>query len=254
MDKRSDRGVALFISVLLHSLFVLLPWQETSPPLAVSSPPTPPTSPISIVDASQIPTLPAESQPLPTVPSSPPALDAPITETNDSPIEEPAPPAPEVVPYSDPVPETTPPVVPSTPNSVTPADAAKIAADWEHLVGYLEEQDDGLEFYDLLGIFSTFGKPGQVNQFFDENNQPKLDVFSFYHFTKQTPEQVLQAVVKPEITSNTGFEHQLQEDFSAGQAYQLSQGEMLRYLIIVRLNEGSGSVLILSHSLPGLEP
>ncbi|MBT9317803.1 hypothetical protein [Leptothoe spongobia] len=58
----------------------------------------------------------------------------------------------------------------------------------------------------------------------------------------------------PELISNTGFDPQPQENFPAGLAYQLLQGEMLRYLIIVRLNEGSGSVLLLSESLPGLEP
>ena len=56
----------------------------------------------------------------------------------------------------------------------------------------------------------------------------------------------------PEVTSNTGFDVQRQENVTAGLTYQLSQGDMLRYFIIVPLNERSGSVLILSNSLPGL--
>jgi|GEM_PF-6655806 len=297
MDKKSDRGVALFISVLLHSLLLLFPWQEKPRPLPVSSTPT---SSISVVEASQLPTLPAsESQPLSAVPSSPPPTpavplsppvaipvdppadltpDDPITETSDSPIDEPAPeaapyadltpddpitetsdspidePAPEAAPYSDSVPAATPSAVPSTPTSVTPTDEAKIAADWENLVGHLQRQNEGFESFTLLDIFNFFGEPEQANQFFDENNQPKLDVSSFYHFPEQTPEQVLQTVVMPELTSNTGFELQPRENFPAGLVYQLLQGEMLRYLIIVRLNERSGSVLMLSDSLPGLEP
>lgn len=254
MDKKSNR-LALFISVLLHSLLVFFPWKEKPRPLAESSPPE---NSIPIVDLSHLSTPPvSEAQPLPTVPSrpsapavsnSPPvatpvdlAPEAPITETSDSSIGEPAPEAdltPEV-----PIPET----------SDSPIDEAKIAADWENLAGYLGEQDDGFEFYDLLGIFRDFGEPEQVNQFFDENNQPKLDVSSFYLFPEQTPEQVLQTVVIPELTSNTDFDLQLQENVSAGLAYQLSQGEMLRYLIIVQLNERSGSVLMLSDSLQGLE-
>lgn len=275
MDKKRDRGVALFISVLLHGLLALLPWQELqqerSRPLAVSSPPA---SPISVVDASHLPTLPAsESQPLPAASSSLPIPDAPIPETIDSPIDEPAPeaswtpdapasetidslidePALETVPDSNPVPAEGPSAVPSTPTPVTPADEAKFAADWEHIVGYLEDQDEGFGFT-LFEIFDYFGKTEQVNQFFDANKQPKLDVSSFSHFPEQTPEQVLQTEVIPEINSNTGFELQPQENFAAGRAYQLLQGEMLRYLIIVRLREDEGSVLMLSESLAGLEP
>ncbi|MEO1403052.1 MAG: hypothetical protein AAFV72_17635 [Cyanobacteria bacterium J06635_1] len=274
MDKKRDRGVMLFISVLLHGLLALLPWQEPwqkkSRSLAVS---LTPVSPISIVDASQLPTLPAsESQPAPSsppapaVPVSPPAdppwaADAPIPETSDGaePAPEAAPDAgwtadasiPETSDGAEPAPEAAP---DSDPTSVTPADEeAKIAADLEQFVGYLKDQDKGFGFT-LFEIFDLFGESEeQVNQFFDENNQPKLDVSSFYHFPEQTPEQVLQTVVMPELTSNTGFDPQPQENVSAGLAYQLLQGEMLHYLIIVRLREGEGSVLMLSESLPGLE-
>ena len=291
MDKKRERGVAIITSILLHSLLALLPWQEKPRPLAMSSTPASPSSPanpsspasrISVVDASQLPTLPAlESQPLPAAPSSPPvpspAVDppadltpeppipetseplldelppetapdadltpeAPIPETNDSPI---GGPAPEVPPGSDPVPATT-------TSTVTPADE-EAKADWDHLVGYLQEQEEGFESFSLLDIFNFFGEPEQVNQFFDENNQPKLDVSSFHLFSEQIPEQVWEMVM-PELASNTGFDLQPQENFASGLAYQLLQGEMLRYLIIVKLNEDSGSVLMLSDSLPELEP
>ncbi|ESA35756.1 hypothetical protein N836_10480 [Leptolyngbya sp. Heron Island J] len=273
MDKKRNRGVTLFISVLLHSLLALLPWQEKSRPLVVSSTPT---GPISIVDASQLPTLStSESQlsppspPSPAVPRSPPAdspwaADAPLPETSDSPE-----PAPEVVPDVDspwaadaPLPETSDspePALDAAPNnnstSVTSAEEeAKIAADWEHLVNYLQGQNEGLEKSDPLQIFNLFGEPGQVNQFFDENSQPKFDDSSFSHFLTQTPEQVWQTVVMPELMSTTDFDLQLQENFSAGLAYQLLQGEMVRYLIIVKLSEGNGSVLMISESLPELDP
>ncbi|MDB9526297.1 hypothetical protein PN498_09895 [Oscillatoria sp. CS-180] len=280
MDKKRDRGVALFLSVLLHSLLALFPWQEKPRPLMVSSIPASPISParpVSVVDASQLPTLPApKSQPLPAVPSRPPASDPP-PETNDTPTSEPASkaapranlpsdapipetsnspvdkPVSEITPDSDTVPAATPSPVPSTPTSVMPGDEAQTVADWENLVGYFKDQDEGFEDTPLLDIFTLFGESGQVNQFFDENNQPKLVVSSYYLFPTQTPEQVLQTVVIPEITNNTGFDLQPQENFSAGRAYQLLQGEMLRYLIIVRLNEGSGSILMLSESLSGLE-
>ncbi|NEP76331.1 hypothetical protein [Okeania sp. SIO2G5] len=210
----------------------------------------------------------SESAPDPDLPP-----EAPSPETSNSPVDQPDPesaPDPDLPPEA-PSPETSnssvdrpdpesapgtdlPPATPSPEASDDTIDEAKIAAEWDNLGGYLKEQDDGLEFYDLFGIFDTFGEPGQVNQFFDENNQPKLDVSSFHHFTKQTPEQIFQTVVMPELNNNTGFEPQLQENFAAGLAYQLLQGEMLRYMIIVPLNEGSGSVLLLSNSLPGLEP
>ena len=225
----------LVISVLLHSLLALLPWQEKSRPLAVSSTPTspiPPVGPISVVDASQLPTLP-ESEP---VPSSPPVPDTPIPETSNSPE-----PAPETAPDSDPTPVTS------------ADDEAKIAAaEWEQLVGYLKDQDEGFGFT-LFDIFENFGEIGQTYQFFYEKNQPRLDISSFYHFPEQTPEQVFQTVVTPELTKNTGFDPQPQENFSAGLVYQLLQGEMLRYLIIVKLRDGEGSVLLLSESLAGLE-
>ena len=267
MDKKHNRGVMLSISVLLHSLLALLPWQEKSRPLVVSSTPT---VPISIVDASQLPTLSAsESQlspsrpPAPAVPRSPPAdspwaANAPLPETSDGP--EPAPEADQTADTS--IPETSDSPEPpldaapnNNPTSVTSADEeAKIAADWEHLVGYLQGQNEGLEKSDPLQIFNLFGEPGQVNQFFDENSQPKFDESSFSHFLTQTPEQVWQTVVMPELTSTTDFDLRLQENFSAGLAYQLLQGEMVRYLIIVKLSEGNGSVLMISESLPGLDP
>ena len=304
MYKKSDR-IALFISVLLHSLLVFFPREEEPLHSAESSPPT---GSISVVE---LPTLPApESQslpavphpaavspslpaptvpsrpplatvpsnpPAPAVPSSPPAAipvdpptdlppDDPSPETSSSPTEQPDPdptadlppedPSPETSsslteqPESEPVPETDlPPEDPSTETN----DEAKIAADWENLVGHLQSQDQGFASFPLLDIFNFFGEPEQTNQFFDENNQPKLDVSSFYLFPEQTPEQVLNTVVMPELTSNTGFELQLQENVSVGLTYQLSQGEMLRYLIIVQLNERSGSLLMFSDSLLGLE-
>lgn len=257
MDKKSNR-VALFTSVLLHSLLVFFPWKEKPRPLAESSPPE---NAIPIVDLSQLSTSPAsEAQPLPTVPSSPPAPavpisppvathvdlppEAPIIETSDSLTEQPA---PELDIEAGLTPEA-----PITETSGSPVDEAKIAADWENLVGHLEDQDEGFGFT-LLEIFNYFGEPEQVSQFFDENNQPKLDVSSFSHFPTQTPEQVLQTEVIPELTNNTDFDLQPQENVSAGLAYQLLQGEMLRYLIIVRLRDGEGSVLMLSDSLLGLE-
>ncbi|NET48293.1 MAG: hypothetical protein F6K09_06120 [Merismopedia sp. SIO2A8] len=335
MDQKSDY-IALFISVLLHSLLIFLPWPEKPRPLAKS--PTS-TGPISIIfDANQLPaseaqTLPSDAPIDPPVPEVAPEADlppeAPILETIDSPIDPSTPeaasgvapevdltpeapipetvddpidpstpeatsevdltpeapipatvddpidqPVPEVAPEVDstpeipipatvddpidqPVPEVAPasdltPEVPISETSDSPISEAKIAADWENLVGYLENQDEGFGFT-LFEIFDLFGETGQANQFFDENNQPKLDVSSFSHFPEQTPEQVLQTVVIPELTNNTGFELQPQENVSDGLAYQLSQGEMLRYLIIARLNERSGSVLMLSDSLSGLE-
>ena len=286
------RGASLFISVLLHSLLALLPWQEKSRPVAVSSTPASPVSPassISVVDASQLPTLPAsESQPLPAAPSSPPAPsppvdppadltpEAPIPETNDSPIDELAAqlapeagwtskaPIPETndspiggsTPEADPdanVPAPTPSPVPSTPTPVTPADEAKIAAELEHLADYFQDQDEGVfQESTPFQIFKIYA-PEQVNQFFNEDDQPKFDESSFSHLETKTPEQVLETVVRPEIRRNTGFDLQLQENFPAGQVYQLSQGEMVRYLIIVGLGD-NGSFLMLSESLPGLEP
>lgn len=257
MDKKSNRGVMLVISVLLHSLLALLPWQEKSRPLAVSSTPT---SPIPIVDASQLPTLPAsESQPLPAVPSSPPVPDVPLPETIDSPIDEPALeaalppdfPIPETIdsPIGEPAPEAAP---EDDPTSVTPIDEAKIAADWDHLVDYFQGQNDGLQKSNALQLFKIYAEE-LVDQFFD-TDKPKFDEPSFSHLETKTPEQVFETVVMPELESKTGFALQLQENFPAGQAYQLSQGEMIRYLIIVGLGEGNGSFLMLSESLPGLEP
>ena len=297
MYKKSDR-IALFISVLLHSLLVFFPWKETPRPSTVSSTPT---DSISVVELPTLPAVPSRppapvpppsppvpvpppSPPVPVVPPSPlvatPAVppadlppEAPSTETSDRPTEKPA---PETDPEIDLPPETPntetnegpiDPVLevdsdtnllpedPSTETNDSPIDEAKIAADWENWVSHLQRQnqEQGFESLPLLDVFNFFGEPEQVNQFFDENNQPKLDVSSFYLFPEQTPEQVLQTVVIPELTSNTGFDLQPQENVSAGLAYQLSQGEMRRYFIIVRLNERSGSVLMLSNSLLGLE-
>ncbi|MEM9219634.1 MAG: hypothetical protein AAGD25_35550 [Cyanobacteria bacterium P01_F01_bin.150] len=184
-------------------------------------------------------------EPVPkTIPDEDLPPEDPSTETSDSPIDEPA---SEVTPDED-----LPPEDPNAETSNSSIEEAKIAADWENLVGYLEGQDEGFGFT-LLEIFDNFGETGQANQFFDENRQPKLDVSSFFHFPGQTPDQVLQTVVRPKLINNTGFALQSQENVAGKLTYQLSQGEMLRYMIIVRLREGEGSVLMLSNSLLGLE-
>lgn len=267
MDKQRSRGALLFISVLMHGLLALLPWQEKSRPLAVSSPPT---KPISIVDASQLPTLPA-SEPQPAL-SSPPAAvpdlpQIPEDPVPDVPIDDPGPipeaaltpgaPIPEASDGSigEPAPDRVPDTAPSAnPNPVTSAEEdARIAAEWEQLVGYLGDQDEGFGFK-LSEVFQNFGTSIQINQFNqffkDEDGNSEIQVFGFSHFPSRTPDQVLQTVVMPELENNTGFDRQSEESFSAGQAYQLLQG---RYLIIVKLRDGEGSVLILSESLPGLE-
>ncbi|MEM8503800.1 MAG: hypothetical protein AAF716_11685 [Cyanobacteria bacterium P01_D01_bin.1] len=284
MDKKSNslgrlryRGALLFVSVLLHSLLALSPWQRRSRPLMV--PPTP-VSPIPVVDASQIPQLSvSDSQQLPIVSSEPsppppapatevlPPVDIPVPLLQNEPVTAPSDgaasplenrptsePALEESPYSDNVPTTTTSAAtgessPTTP-AITPPDEAKIAADWENFVDHLQLQDNGFEATTLLDIFGIFGEPEQAKQFFDDNDQPKLDVLSYYLFPEQTPEQVWQTVVTPGLSSDTSLKLQPQEDFTSGLAYQLLQGEVLRYLIIVRLNERSGSVLILSNSLP----
>ncbi|MEL6232499.1 MAG: hypothetical protein AAFR24_21560 [Cyanobacteria bacterium J06627_3] len=252
----------------------------------MSSTPTSPTSPagpISVVDASQLPTLSAsESQPVPSsppapaVPRSPPVdppwtVDVPISETSDGP--EPAPEAasapdwtadastPE--PGDHPISSNAPDAVPnagaapnnnSTSGTAADEEAKVAAAEWEQLVGYFKDQDEGFG----LTLFETFDffkkSEQQIDQFFDENNQPKLNVSSFYYFQEKTPEQVFRDVVMPELNNNKGFDLQPQENFPAGLAYQLLQGEVLRYLIIVGLSEDNGSVLLLSESLSGLEP
>lgn len=261
MYKKRSRGALLLTSVLLHGLLALLPWQEPQQerprPVAVSKTPA---NTISVVDASQVPTLrepqsvqpslPEPSVPPPKAVAPPEALsEDPIPETSDSPTDQPAPEAP-----SNTVPATPPPAAPSTPNSVTSAaDEAQIEAEWAQLAGYFESKDEGFGFT-LPEIFFNFGELGPANQFFDENNQPKFEVSSFYHFPEKTPEQVFEDVVMDELSHNTGFEPQRQENFPAGLAYQMLQGEMLRYLIIVRLRESEGSILILSKPLPGLEP
>ena len=225
---------------------------------APAAPPAPPEPPIP--SASPTPPAPVAPPPASPKPAAPPALppvappaaptadlppEEPNTETSNSPTDQ---------PVSEPAPETDePPEEPAIETSNSPIDEAKIAADWENLVGYLQRQEEGFASFTLLEIFNFFGEPDQANQFFDENNQPKLDVLSFYLFSEQMPEQVLQTVVRPKLFNSTGFELQRQENVSAGLAYQLSQGEMLRYLIIVKLREGEGSVLMLSDSLQGLE-
>lgn len=131
-------------------------------------------------------------------------------------------------------------------------EAARVAAAWENFVGHVQRQSDGFSEMTLLEIFDLFGEPGQTNQFFDENDYPKLDVYAHHLFPEQAPEQVLKTVVMPEVNNSTDFNLQPQETFTGGLAYQLQQGEMLRYLIIVPLNERSGSVLLFSESLPEL--
>ncbi|MEL6161683.1 MAG: hypothetical protein AAFQ40_09950 [Cyanobacteria bacterium J06623_5] len=275
LGRLRDHGELLFVSVLLHSLLVLFPWQEKSRPVVE---PKTPASPISVVDASQLPQLStSDSQQLPIVLSEPvirppvPAVedlppvnlpaplppDAPVIEqrddlTNDPALEESSYPDSTPTPMTSTAPAEASPTTPA----VTPANEAKIAADWESFVGHLQLQDVGFESSTLLHIFKIYDDPDQTNQFFhekedeDEDRQPKLNVLSHYLFSEQTPEQIMQSVVVPGLSSDTSLKLQPQENFTAGLAHQLLQGEVLRYLIIVQFNGTNDSVLILSDSLP----
>lgn len=279
LGRRHNRGALVFVSVLLHSLLVLFPWQEKSRPVAQ---PEIPASPMTVVDASQLPQLSvSDSQQLPIALAEPyipspavavlppvdtPAelpLDEPVVETSDrligeNGLEEPLPSENTSTPTASTVPGETSPTTPA----ITPPNEAKIAADWENFVGHLQLQNDSFESSSLLGIFRIYDVPGQIDQFFyeeedeDGNRRPKLNVLYKHLFEGQTPEQVLQTVVTPGFSSDTSFKLQPQENFSvqenfpAGVAYQLLQGEVLRYLIIVQFNEHNDSVLILSDSLP----
>ncbi|MFK8184245.1 MAG: hypothetical protein AB8B99_12800 [Phormidesmis sp.] len=129
---------------------------------------------------------------------------------------------------------------------------AAISAAWGSFIGYLQTQSGGFEGMSLLDIFSLFGEPNQVSDFFDENDQPKLDVSSYHLFPEQTPEAVVDAIIKPKLSNQSDFKLQPLKNLSPGLTYQILQGEAFRYLTIVRLNEDSGSVLIMSNSLPTL--
>ncbi|MEL6902254.1 MAG: hypothetical protein AAFP07_14985 [Cyanobacteria bacterium J06606_4] len=285
VQKRQSYGALLWVSVLLHSLLVLLPWSEKSPPPASSQ-----AEIVPIVAVSQIPGLVAEDVPpspsvslpppvqtatvsAPPTNSTPPVAPEPITEPTFEPIFEQA----RDRAVNEPIPNepfqlnstatgetsqpgnsednrtTRSPEEAPKPSQQEAADeAARVEVAWENFVGHVQRQSDGFSEMTLLEIFDIFGEPGQVNQFFDENSQPKLDVYAHHLFPEQAPEQILETVVMPEVNNSTDFDLQRQETFTAGLAYQLLQGEMLRYLIIVPLNERSGSVLLFSDSLPEL--
>ncbi|MEO0771509.1 MAG: hypothetical protein AAFY72_19160, partial [Cyanobacteria bacterium J06649_4] len=234
-----DRGALLFTSVLLHSLLVLIPWSKRARPLAE---PSPPASPISVVDASQLPQLSiSDSQQLSTDPSEPvirppepavkvsPPVNLPVPlppdeivfEASEALNSEPAPEEPSYA-SSTPTPSTstTPTETsPTTPTSTLPSEA-KIAADWAGFVGYLQDQEAVSESSTLLQIFNIFANPGQIDQFFyeekdeDGNRQPKINVLYKHLFSEQTPEQILENVVMPGFGSDTSFKIQRQENFT----------------------------------------
>lgn len=270
------RGALLFVSVLLHSLLVLMPWHKKSRPLAE---PLPPALPISVVDASQLPQLSlAEAQQLPVAPAEPsisppapavevlPPVDLATPIPLDEPVIEPSEPLANEATLEEP-PSSESPTTPSTPSVggtpttpiVTPPSEAKIAADWESFVSHLQLQNDSrIEDSTLLQIFNIYGYADseQTDQFFyeekdeDGNRRPKLNVLYKHLFSDQTPEQILETVVMPGFSGDTSLQLQPQEDFTAGLARRLIQGDVLRYLIIVQFNGTNDSVLILSDSLP----
>lgn len=263
--------------MLLHSVLALLPWQEESRPPAVpiSANPSPVVSanPSPVVSASQLPSLPAaDPQPLSAMPSLPAAASSPpappadlipvasAVEANSGLTEEPAieeMPAPDSIPVNVSVNEGGEGDRGNEANNsdegdvTNEGDEAAIAAAWENFIGYLQEQNS--EFgMPLLEIFSLFGEPEQANHFFDENNQPRLKVSSYHLFPEQTPEGIVDAIIEPELSNQPDVELQPLGNVSSGLTYQILQGEAFRYLTIVQLNEGSGSVLIMSDSLPAL--
>lgn len=141
-------------------------------------------------------------------------------------------------------------------NAGNGGDEAAIAAAWESFTSSLQGQSDEIGF-NLLEIFEIFGEPEQVNQFFNENNQPRLEVSSYYFFPGRTPKGVVDEIIDPELSDQTDFELQPPQTFSSGLTYQISQGEAFYYLTIVEFNDGesnesSDSVLIISDSLPPL--
>ena len=282
VKKRKGYGRLLWVSVMLHSLLVLLPWAEKT---RSSAPPQEPLIPI--IAVAQIPGSTTEEtpSPLPAVPlvtpepsttvSSPPANPPPIAEAesivepvNNYAVEESIVQAPlhlDITALDSNADNTINHETTHTSNSHEDQDdrspdeqpsqqepgneAALVAAALGNFVDHVQRQSDGFSEMPLLEIFNTFS-PEQANLFFDENDELKVNVSSYHHYTKQTPEQVLEDVIKPELTGQQSLALQPQENFSHGLAYQIVQGDIPRYLTIVRLNNRSGSLVILSDALP----
>ncbi|MEO1621041.1 MAG: hypothetical protein AAFU53_08395 [Cyanobacteria bacterium J06632_3] len=287
VKKRKGYGRLLWVSVMLHSLLVLLPWAEKT---RSSAPPQEPIIPI--VAVAQVPGSTTEEtpSPLPAVPlvtpepsatvSSPPANPSPIAEAEsivepvsnyaveESIVQDPASldiTALDVTALERNADNTINNETTHTSNSHKDQDdrspdeppsqqepgneAALVAAALGNFVDHVQRQSDGFSEMPLLEIFNTF-RSGQANPFFDENDELKVNVSSYHHYTTQTPEQVLEDVIKPELTGQQSLALQPQENFSHGLAYQIVQGDIPRYLTIVRLNNRSGSLVILSDALP----
>ncbi|MEM9151648.1 MAG: hypothetical protein AAGB19_14500 [Cyanobacteria bacterium P01_F01_bin.3] len=272
VKKGKGHGALLWISVMLHSLLVLLPWAEKSRP---SPPPQTPTVPL--VAVSQIPdAIVEDAPPLPAVSLAPPAPVAvvvppadPVAVAASEPVIEPIFDQESNRTIDEPVFDESSNLDDSdshasggesqagdshdapNPSGQEATNEAALAAAWDNFLGHVQRQsDERLSKWPLLQIFNVFGEPGKGDLFFDENDMPKVNVSNHQLYPNQTPEQVLQAVIMPGLTNQQSLVIQRQDNFSQGLAYQILQGDTLHYLTIVRLNERNDSVLVLSDTAP----
>jgi hypothetical protein len=125
-------------------------------------------------------------------------------------------------------------------------------AELQEFLMLLRENAAGFgESWSLPEILEIFGEPGQLDLFLNTDQQLHPEIVEYRLFPDQTPEQVLEEIVMPELVDRRGFELREHEEFANGKVYEVRKGwRFVQYIHIVPLNPGSGSVLVIWNQLP----
>ncbi|MBE9028933.1 hypothetical protein IQ266_04045 [filamentous cyanobacterium LEGE 11480] len=284
LEKEMQRGyVAILLSVLIHSALLWLPvsWkkQRQLPPPAVASvsviqlPPKPTIAPLT-----PLPSPPRQRVPIPRKPpqrSGPPRqlrrgrsplqvaqpqrspLPRPIVSptvkpritrspspspgpvTNPSPI---AIPTPTAIPTPSPMPTPTP-----TPTKAAPSPAA-IEQSFQTVVDSFKV-GEGFGTSSLADILEFFGQETQPDLLLGSQAQPKPGITSYQLFSNKTMAQVRDEQMQAKLKALQFTIDQLtltsDAPSTAGEVWQMQRQAFQRYLQIMPLNPGSGTLLVI---------
>ncbi|AFZ18789.1 hypothetical protein Mic7113_3018 [Allocoleopsis franciscana PCC 7113] len=112
--------------------------------------------------------------------------------------------------------------------------------------------DNNFTTYSLLEILELFGQPGQIELFFNQQEEQKPGILEFQVLPDKSLEQVIQEIVQIELGDRQGFTLQEQQSYGSNKVFAATKHGFTRYIHVVPLNARSGSLLIIWDRPPSI--
>lgn len=252
----------LFLSLGLHSIFLMLPMPQSTKPQVeqkpqneeleitqLLAPPKKPSPQPSVQTTTLQRQLPSPTPRITPRITSQPKLSRSISSTPQStptpiptPLASPTPlPSPEASPTQEPIPEST--------LEVSPNVSDDNVAEFQNLFGEVSG-----EVAEELGVDPSYF--AQPELFFtseslatDEEPEQKQEIARIQWISLKTPEQVFTESIEPQLKSS-GMEVSAQGEYGGGRVYKLQKGNFVKYLNLVPTATSIGTMIVVWNSDP----